>query len=139
MKRYFLAKTDPDTYSGEQFRADGRTVWDGVRSPQALRAIREMRPGDRVFIYHSGPAAAIVAVANVVSEPRPDPKDSRLTVVDLEYAGDLVPHVSLQDIKSSGEFPDFALVRQPRLSTMAAPQEFADWVLGRAKIQRRTR
>jgi predicted RNA-binding protein with PUA-like domain len=134
--RYFLAKTDPDVYSASQFRSEARTVWDGVRNPQALRAIRAMRPGDRVFIYHSGGDAAIVALASVVSDPRPDSQDSRLTIVDLEYAGDLVPPVSLQEIKSSGEFPDFALVRQSRLSTMEAPEKFANWVLNRTKIQK---
>ncbi|GER91475.1 hypothetical protein KDW_56370 [Dictyobacter vulcani] len=46
---YFLAKTDPETYSIEQFAQDKETVWDGVRSAQALQAIRAMRPGDLVF------------------------------------------------------------------------------------------
>jgi predicted RNA-binding protein with PUA-like domain len=132
--RYFLAKTDPGAYPASQFRAEGRTVWDGVRNPQALRAIREMRPGDRVFIYHSGGEAAIVALATVASDPRPDPRDSRLLVVDFEYAGDLVPPVSLRDIKNSGEFSDFALVRQSRLSTMEAPDRFATWVMNRTKL-----
>jgi predicted RNA-binding protein with PUA-like domain len=27
-------------------------VWDGVTNAQAVRVIRGMRPGDRVFIYH---------------------------------------------------------------------------------------
>jgi predicted RNA-binding protein with PUA-like domain len=36
---YFLAKTDPETYAIEQLEKDRRTVWDGVRNPQALRAI----------------------------------------------------------------------------------------------------
>ena len=51
---YFLAKTDPDTYSIDDLERDKQTVWDGVTNPQAVRAIREMKPGDRVFIYHSG-------------------------------------------------------------------------------------
>ena len=134
--RYYLAKTDPGTYSAMQFRSDRRTVWDGVRNPQALRAIREMRPGDQVFIYHSGGDAAIVALATVISEPRADPKDSRLAIVDLEYTGDLVPPVTFQEIKKSGEFTDFALVRQSRLSTMEAPKTFARWVLKRTKLQK---
>ena len=50
---YFLAKTDPETYSVENFAQEGRTTWDGVRNPQALQAIRAMRPGDEVLIYHS--------------------------------------------------------------------------------------
>ncbi len=52
--RYFLAKTDPETYSVDQLEKETRTTWDGVTNPQAVRAIREMQPGDKVFIYHSG-------------------------------------------------------------------------------------
>jgi len=57
---YFLAKTDPDTYTIDQLEKEKQTVWDGVTNPQAVRAIREMRPGDKVFMYHSGGASAIV-------------------------------------------------------------------------------
>ena len=42
---YFLAKTDPETYSIDDLARDRKTVWDGVRNPQALRAIREMQSG----------------------------------------------------------------------------------------------
>lgn len=125
---YFLAKTDPETYSIEQFAKDGRTVWDGVRNPQALRAIAEMRPGDKVFIYHSMGNAAVVGLAEVTSEPRPDVKDPKLTVVDLEYRSTFSEPVTLKEIKESGQFADWALVRQSRLSTMSAPAEFAVWM-----------
>jgi len=126
--RYFLAKTDPETYSLNQFEREGRTVWDGVRNPQALRAIQAMRPGDRVFVYHSGGESAVVGLAKVVSEPRPDPKDPKLTVVDLEFVLRLEPPVTLKEIKSSKLFDDWALVRQSRLSTMEAPPAFAEWI-----------
>jgi predicted RNA-binding protein with PUA-like domain len=125
---YFLAKTDPETYSIETLEKDQRTVWDGVRNPQALRAIRDMRPGDRVFVYHSMGEAAVMGMAKVVSEPRPDPKDPKLTVVDLEYAGRIDPPLTLREIKTSGLFDDWSLVRQSRLSTMHAPSAFAEWM-----------
>ncbi|HTT66097.1 MAG TPA: EVE domain-containing protein [Bryobacteraceae bacterium] len=134
---YFLAKTDPETYSIEDLARERRTVWDGVRNPQALRAIREMRPGDRVFIYHSMGDACIVGLAKVVSEPRPDPKDAKLTVVDLEFLSLLEPPTTLREIKESGLFSGWALVRQGRLSTMSAPAEFVDWMrrrYGKTKI-----
>lgn len=124
---YFLAKTDPETYSIANLEKDRKTVWDGVRNPQALRAIRDMRPGDRVFIYHSQGEAAIVGLAKVVSDPRPDPKDAKLAVVDFEYLGRVDPPVTLREIKESRLFDDWALVRQGRLSTMAAPQAFVEW------------
>jgi predicted RNA-binding protein with PUA-like domain len=134
---YYLAKTDPETYSIDDLERDRKTVWDGVRNPQALRAIREMRPGDRVFIYHSMSDAAVVGLAAVASEPRPDPKDPKLVVVDFEFLTRLDPPTTLREIKESHLFDDWALVRQSRLSTMSAPKAFVDWMrkkYGKAKI-----
>src|SRR2546423_409355 len=125
---YYLAKTDPDTYSVEDFERERRTVWDGVKNPQALRAIGAMRPGDRVFVYHSGGLAAVVGLAKVASAPRPDPKNPKLTVVELEFLKRLDPPTTLQEIKESGRFTDWALVRQGRLSTMEAPEQFVAWM-----------
>ena len=125
---YFLAKTDPDTYSIDQFEQEKKTTWDGVKNPQALRAIQQMRSGDRVFMYHSGGDAAVGALAQVISDPRPDPKSPKLTVVDLEFLTRLDPPTTLREIKESGLFDDWALVRQGRLSTIAAPQSFISWM-----------
>jgi predicted RNA-binding protein with PUA-like domain len=128
---YYLAKTDPETYSISDLERERRTVWDGVRNAQALRAIGTMRPGDRVFIYHSMGKAALVGLAKVASEPRPDAKDPKLRVVELEFLERLDPPMTLQEIKESGRFNDWALVRQSRLSTMAAPEEFVKWMRNR--------
>jgi predicted RNA-binding protein with PUA-like domain len=38
------------------------------------------------------------------------------------------PPVTLREIKESGEFADWALVRQSRLSTMAVPEKFVEWM-----------
>ena len=108
--RYFLAKTDPETYTVDQLAKEKKTVWDGVTNPQAVRAIREMRPGDRVLIYHSGGQAAIVGLAKVISEPRSDPKNPKSAVVDLEFLRILDAPVTLAAIKQSHLFDDFALV-----------------------------
>ncbi len=127
-RNYYLAKTDPETYSLDDLECEGRTVWDGVRNPQALRTIAAMRRGDRVFIYHSQGAAAVVGLAEVASEPRPDPRDARLTVAEFTFLSRLAPPTSLAQIKTSAKFADWGLVRQPRLSTMAAPPEFVAWM-----------
>src|SRR5689334_19519759 len=125
---YFLAKTDPETYSIDQLERDKRTVWDGVTNPQAVRAIRAMRSGDRIFIYHSGGVSGVVGLAVVRSEPRDDPKNPKSAVVDLEYSGRIDPPATLKEIKDSKQFEDWALVRQGRLSTMAAPENFVAWM-----------
>lgn len=127
-KSYFLAKTDPGTYTIEQFAAERRTNWDGVRNAQALQAVRAMKPGDRVFIYHSGGVSAVVGLAKVTGKPEPDPKDAKSWMVAMEFTAMIQPPVTLAEIKASGLFNDWALVRQSRLSTMAAPESFVDWM-----------
>ncbi len=125
---YFLAKTDPETYSIDDLEREKRTTWDGVTNPQAVKTIRSMQPGDRVFVYHSGGASGVVGLATVRSAPRDDPKNPKSAVVDLEFDCRLEAPVTLAEIKQSGEFADWALVRQGRLSTMAAPPEFVKWM-----------
>jgi predicted RNA-binding protein with PUA-like domain len=125
---YFLAKTDPESYSIQQFARERKTVWDGVRNPQAVRAIRSMKPADIIFIYHSGGASAVLGLAKVTGEPRPDPRDPKSWVVDLEFVSTLDPPTTLAEIKSSAKFNDWALVRQSRLSTMPAPESFVAWM-----------
>jgi predicted RNA-binding protein with PUA-like domain len=129
--KYFLAKTDPDTYSLDDLERERKTAWDGVTNPQAVRAIREMKPNDRIFIYHSGGESAIVGLAVARSDPRDDPKNPKSAVVDLEFLARLDPPTSLHEIKQSNKFDDWALVRQGRLSTMAAPEKFVEWMRAR--------
>ena len=125
---YYLAKTEPSTYSIGDLEREKQTVWDGVTNPQAVRAIMAMRPGDRVFLYHSGGESAIVGLAKVLSAGRPDSKNPKSAVVDLAFLSRMDPATSLADVKQSGRFKDWALVRQGRLSTMAAPEEFVEWM-----------
>jgi predicted RNA-binding protein with PUA-like domain len=129
--QYFLAKTDPKTYSSDDFARDKRTIWDGVTNAQALQAIRAMRPDDRVFIYHSQGETAIVALAEVTGAPRPDPSNAKSWVVEMQFIEKLDPPLTLAEIKASGLFDGWALVRQSRLSTMAAPDAFVDWMRDR--------
>ena len=125
---YFLAKTDPDTYSIDDLQRDGETEWDGVRNPTAINAIKTMKPGDRVIIYHSQGQASVVGLAEVVSEPRADVNDAKSWVADFKYLQHAKKPVTLREIKESHEFDDWLLVRQGRLSTMAAPDDFWKWL-----------
>ena len=131
---YYLAKTDPDSYSVADLERDGTTTWDGVRNAQAVRTIRQMRPGDRVLIYHSQGQAAIVGIAEVTSGPRPDAQDPKSAVVDLRFVKRLDPPLTLRDIKGTHQFDDWSLIRQGRLSTMPVPEEFVVWLRGRGVL-----
>ena len=125
---YFLAKTEPGTYSIDDLKKDGTTEWDGVSNAAAVGAIKTMKPSDIVIIYHSGKDKAVVGLAKVVSEPRPDENNSRSWVADFEYVKHAKKPVTLKEIKESHKFDDWALVRQGRLSTMSAPNEFYEWL-----------
>jgi predicted RNA-binding protein with PUA-like domain len=125
---YFLAKTEPSTYSIDDLKKDKKTEWDGVRNPAAVNAIKSMKPGDKVIIYHSGKDKAVVGLAEVTSAARPDPNDDRSWVADFKYVAHAKKPVTLKEIKDSHRFDDWALVRMGRLSTMQAPNAFWTWL-----------
>lgn len=118
MPNYWILKTEPSTYSFDNLVKEGTAVWDGVSNPVALKNIRSMAPGDQVMIYHTGDEKAIVGLATVVSEPRPDPKNPKLVVVDLKAGSTIPKPVTLAAIKADPAFADLALVRQGRLSVV---------------------
>ena len=125
---FFLAKTDPGTYSIDDFIREKSTVWDGVTNALAARAISAMAKGDVVFLYHSLGESAVVGLAKVVSPPRLDPKNPKSWVVDMKFIDRLDPPTSLKTIKESGLFAAFDLVRNSRLSTMPCPDNFVAWL-----------
>ena len=126
---YFLAKTDPETYSIDDLKRDKKTEWDGVRNPTAVNFIKTMKPGDKVIIYHSQGNAAVVGLAEVASEPRADANDPKSWVADFRYLRHATRPMTLKDIKASHKFDDWALVRIGRLSTMSAPAAFWTWLV----------
>lgn len=121
----WLVKEEPDNYPFDRFVADGGTTWSGVRNPVAQKNLRAMKTGDRVFYYHTGKEKAIVGIAKVVAEAYPDPNDKTgaMVVVDLAPDKRLTRPVTLAEIKASGRFADWALVRIPRLSVMPVTEE----------------
>lgn len=122
---YWLCKTEPGEYGYDDLERAGTDVWDDVRNFTALRHMRAMQPGDLALIYHSGRERAIVGVAEVVSEPRPDPDagDERIVVVDVRARSRLPRPVTLAEIKAHPAFADWELVRIPRLSVMPVSKE----------------
>ena len=127
--KYFLAKTDPETYSSTDLEKDKKTTWNGVRNPAAVKALKAMKKGDKVLIYHSQSEGSIRGLAEVIGNSRPDSKDDKSWLVDFKFLRMFAePYVTLKDVKASGQFNDFALVRQGRLSTMEVPEKFVTWL-----------
>ena len=120
--QYFLAKTDPDTYSVDDFEREGTTLWDGVHNNAALLFIQQMKPGDKVYIYESLTTKAILALAEVVDEPFLNTADPRRSyAVHLKFIKRYSNPLSLAAINADPALADFALVRQSRLSVMPVP------------------
>jgi predicted RNA-binding protein with PUA-like domain len=129
---YYLAKTDPETFSIQDFEKEKITTWDGVHNYQAINCIKQWKIGDMVYVYHSMGKACIVGLSKVVSEPVKDENDKRgiSWKADLEIIESYPEskYVTLKEIKNTGLFDDFALIRQSRLSVMACTPEFINWV-----------
>jgi predicted RNA-binding protein with PUA-like domain len=123
----WLLKTEPSAYSYADLEREGRTVWDGVKNPAAIRNLKAMKAGERALVYHTGDEKAAVGLAQIVREAYPDPKrrDARLFVVELAALGRLPRPVTLAEIKALPVFKDSPLVRQGRLSVV--PLTAAQW------------
>jgi len=121
----WLLKEEPEHYSYDQLVKERKTVWAGVRNPLAQKHLRAIRKGDRIFYYHTGKEKAIVGTAKVAAPAYPDPKDKsgKLVVVELVADKKLKRPVTLAEIKAGGRFPEFPLVRIPRLSVMPVTEE----------------
>ncbi|WP_094607270.1 hypothetical protein SPSIL_035640 [Sporomusa silvacetica DSM 10669] len=133
---YWLAKTEPESFSYADLQQLGRDRWNGVKNFTALKHIKNMRPGDLIFIYHTGKEKAIVGVAEIVSPPYPDPNetDNRFIVVDVVPRYPLNRPVTLKEIKATTTFQNWELVRQSRLSVMPVIQEHWQLIHSMAKI-----
>jgi predicted RNA-binding protein with PUA-like domain len=120
----YLLKTEPSVYSFENLAQEKDTVWDGVTNPVAVRHLREMKPGDRLVIYHTGDEKSAVGTASVVLVDASDPKTP---LVRIKAGKAIEKPKNLAEIKAHKLFADSPLVRQGRLSVLplsAAQYEF---------------
>ena len=109
--QYWLLKTEPNDYAFADLMRDSAAVWDGVSNNAALIHLRAMHPGDLALIYHTGDERQAVGLAEITSEPYPDPQqnDPKLVVVNLKPLQPLARPVTLTAIKATPAFADFAL------------------------------
>lgn len=125
--RYWLIKSEPETFSWQQQRENGVEPWTGVRNYQARNNLSAMRCGDLAFFYHSVSDKEIVGVVRVVREAYPDPtaEGGKWVCVDVEACGSFASPVSLATIKADPALADMALLKQSRLSV--APVTEPEW------------
>ncbi|MBS1517132.1 MAG: EVE domain-containing protein [Bacteroidetes bacterium] len=123
---YWLLKTEPTDYSYDDLVKDGKTVWDGVANNAALICIRNARKGDRAFIYHTGGERQMVGIAEIISDPYPDPSQDnpKLMVFDVKPLMKLSKPVTLSQVKAAKKYLGFPLVKEGRKSVVEVPAEY---------------
>ena len=121
---HWLIKSEPSTYSWDQFVKDKQTFWDGVRNYAARIHLRAMKQGEEVFFYHSNEGMEIVGIAKVSKEAYQDPttKDDWVAV-DFKPVRKLKNPVSLAKMKTDKRLANMALVRIGRLSVSPVSDE----------------
>jgi predicted RNA-binding protein with PUA-like domain len=122
---YWLLKTEPSCYSWDDLAREKKTTWDGVANATALIHIRSMKQRDLALVYHTGDERRIVGIAEIASDPYPDPKEDnqKLVVFDLKPKKKLASAVTLDQIKADKLFSGWDLLRIGRLSVLPVPEK----------------
>ncbi len=122
--KYWLMKSEPDTYSLEDLKKDKKALWDGVRNYQARNfMMKDMKKKDLILFYHSNlkppKIPGIVGLAQVSREKQIDPTafdkkspyydplshpdEPRWWCVEISYIKSFKTEVSLKEIKAHKE------------------------------------
>lgn len=115
----WLFKEEPTCYSYDQLEIDGQTTWEGVKNPAALKNLRAIHVGDRVWLYHTGKEKSVIGEMKVTAAA-----DGAVTVAPVRR---LARPVALAELKAEPSLADWELVRIPRLSVL--PVSAAQWAL----------
>ena len=121
----YLLKSEPEAYSFDDLQRDGETVWDGVSNPVAVRNLLNMKPGDKLVIYHTGNERQAVGGASVVSV---DTKDSKIPVVRIKAGKRFGAPRTLAEVKAHKLFAESPLVKQGRLSVVPLTEAQYEWL-----------
>jgi len=122
----YLLKTEPSVYSFADLEQEKTTIWDGVTNPAAVKHLREMKPGERLVIYHTGDEKSAVGTAAVVSVDGSDPKTP---LVKIKVGKPVAKRRTLAEIKAKASFADSPLVRQGRLSVVPLTAAQYSWLV----------
>ena len=127
--KYWLLKSEPNTWSIEQQRKAGikGATWDGVRNYQAANNLKKMEKGDLCFFYHSNIGKEVVGIVEVIKIAFLDPtdKEKRFVAVQVKFKKKLKKTISLETIKKKKALNHLPLIKQSRLSVM--PIDYKSW------------
>ncbi len=127
--KYWLIKSEPNTWSWDDQIKENIAMWDGVRNYQARNNLMSMKVNDLCFFYHSVNEKKIVGIVSITKEHYTDPTDKtkKFVAVDVKTKKTLKNPITLKQIKKEKKLSHLALVKQGRLSVM--PIDKISWDL----------
>jgi len=149
--KYWLMKSEPNSYSIDDLQREGATGWDGVRNYQARNFMRDdMKVGDMVLFYHSNAKPPCVAGMGRISEtgivdptafdpnsdyydPKSTKDNPRWIMVEVEFVEKFPTYISLEELKSIKSLSDMQLLQKGnRLSILPVTKKQFETISNRA-------
>ncbi len=129
-RHYWIFSADPHHYHWDTLFVKGKEMWHGAAGkPDAIRALKQVRKGDRVLCYHSAPERSLYSIAEVTRDPYPDPHDpkEKNLVADLRAFERLPRQVSLAELRENRALRKMRLLKNVRvLITTITPEEYLE-------------
>ena len=153
--KYWLAKTEPNTYSWQDLinEPEKRTTWEGIRNYRVRNLIRdEIKSGDFIFIYHSVvQPMSIMGIAKVVREAYPDhfafdnqhkyydpksnPDNPSWLMFDVQAVQEFDKPVTMEELKNHPALNDMALLKKGnRMSVQSVTEKDWNYIVNLRKV-----
>ncbi len=141
-QKFWLMKSEPETYSIDSLKKDRKSLWTGVRNYQARNfMMNDMQVGDPILFYHSSaepPGVAGIARVSKTSQADPtaldkksdgfDPKSTPEKpiwfCVEVEFVEKFKNFVELGKLKSEKALKDLLVLKKgQRLSVQPVSEK----------------
>ena len=117
-RHHWIFSADPHHYHWDTLFVKGKEMWHGAEGkPDAIRALKQVRRGDRVLCYHSAPERSLYSIAEVTRDPYPDPHDpkEKNLVADLRAFERLPRQVALAELRENRVLRKMKLLKNVRV------------------------
>jgi len=125
-RNHWIFSADPHHYHWDTLFVKGKEMWHGAAGkPDAIRALKQVRKGDRVLCYHSAPERSLYSIAEVTRDPYPDPHDhkGKNLVADLRAFERLPRQVTLAELRENRALRKMKLLKNVRVLISSVTNE----------------
>jgi predicted RNA-binding protein with PUA-like domain len=136
-RHHWIFSADPHHYHWDTLFVKGKEMWHGAAGkPDAIRALKQVRKGDRVLCYHSAPERSLYSIAEVTRDPYLDPHDhkGKNLVADLRAFERLPRQVTLAELRENPALRKMKLLKKVRLLISSITDEEYQEILRMAGI-----